>query len=165
MRKSITCLALVIAVAGCSSGGGGSSPSSAPQPQQGPLALQSQSTGSGETQVTLQARADAGTIVTLVGQLDYDVSRLSVKGCTLGSGPSNAGKSLSFAEPVPGVVRTIVQGGLQPLPEGSDILSCTFAAVAGAPTGDATVHAHGTVADTTLADRSFSSDSTVKVGN
>ncbi len=162
MKKSIGLLAIVAALAGCS--GGGSSPPSAP-PQQGPFALQSQSSGSGQTRVTLQAREGAGTIVTLVGQLNYDVSRLSVKGCEIGPGPSGAGKSLSFAEPVPGTVRAVVQGGLQPLPGPTDILSCTFAAVAGAPAGPATVHAEGTVADTTLADRTFSADGTVKLGN
>lgn len=162
MKKSIGLLAIVAVLAGCS--GGGSSPQAAPQAQ-GPFALQSQSSGAGETRVTLHAAQTAGTIVTLVGQLTYDTSRLSVKGCEIGSGPSGAGKSLSFAEPVPGTVRTVVQGGLQPLPAATDILSCTFAAAPGAPAGPATVHAEGTVADTSLADRSFSADGTVKTGN
>ena len=163
MKKSVGLVAIVAVLAGCS--GGGSSPPAAPQTQPGPFALQAQSAGGGDTRVTLHASSAAGTIITLVGQLSYDTSRLNIKGCEIASAASTAGKSLHFAEPVPGIVRTVVEGGLQPLPEATDVLTCTFTQAPGAPAGQASVHAQGNVSDMSFTDRPFAADGTVQVGN
>jgi hypothetical protein len=136
------------------------------QPQQGGFALQSQSApAAGERRVTLRALSTAGTIITVVGQLNYDTTRLTMKGCEVSSAGAAAGKQLNVAEPSPGLVRTVVVGGLQALPEGSDVLTCTFAPAPGAPAGPVTVRAEGNVSDMSFVDRPFVAEGTVDVGN
>jgi hypothetical protein len=163
MKKDIGMLAIVTLLAACS-GGGNTAVQQAPQ--QGGFALQSESV-SGGARVTLHALPAAGTIVTLIGQLNYDPSRLTMTNCEIagqvGAGTA-AGKALHFKEAAPGVIRAVVEGGLQALPAGSDVLTCTFTAAPGAPSGPATVHAQGDVSDTGLVDRRFTAETTVTVG-
>ena len=159
MKRHIGMLAIVTMVAACS-GGGNSAVQQAPQ--QGGFALQSQSAG-GEAQVTLHASPAAGAIVTLIGQLDYDPARLTMTNCRIGAGAA-AGKMLHFKEAAPGVIRAVVEGGLQTLPPDADVLTCTFAAAPGAARGPATVRAQGKVADMSLKDRSFAAQATVEIG-
>lgn len=166
MKTRLGLLAIVALLAGCS--GGGNAPVQQSQTQQGGFALQSAAAAGGATRVTLHAQSSAGTIITLVGQLTYDTSRLKVQGCEIGKDVGSgtaAGKALHFAEPVPGTVRTVVEGGLQPLPPNTDVLTCTFAPVPGAPAGAAAIRAEGNVADMSYVDRPFAADGTVKVGN
>jgi hypothetical protein len=163
MKRHIGMLAMVTVLAACSQSEN-TAVQQAPQPQQGGFALQSESAG-GEAQVTLRSLATAGTVITLVGQLKYDTARLRLKDCAAGReiGPA-AGKTLYFKEPIPGVVSAVVEGGLQALPPTTDVLTCTFAAAAGAPGGPATVHAEGNVSDTSFKDRPFVAEATVDVG-
>jgi len=163
MKRQIGMLAIVTVLAACSQ-----SENSAVQqsPQQGAFALQSESTG-GEARVTLRASAAAGTIVTLIGQLNYDTSRLTMKNCEIGGqigAGTRAGKTLHFKEAAPGVIRAVVEGGVQPLPPATDVLTCTFAAARGAPSGPVTVRAQGNVADMSFIDRPFAAEATVTVG-
>lgn len=163
MKKHIGMLAIVTMLAACS-GGGNTAVQQAPQ--QGGFALQSES-ASGAARVTLHALPAAGTIVTLIGQLNYDTSRLTMTSCEIsgqiGAGTA-AGKTLHFKEPAPGVIRAVVEGGLQALPPAADVLTCTFAAAPGAPAGPVTVRAQGNVADMSLKDRPFVAEATVDVG-
>ena len=162
MKRQIGMLAIVAVLAACS--GNGNTAVQQAAPQQGAFALQAQSTGGG-AQVTLRSLATAGTVITLVGQLKYDTARLQLTDCA--AGPeigAAAGKTLHFKEPVPGVVRTVVEGGMQPLPPTTDVLTCTFAAVAGAPSGPASVRAEGNVADMSFVDRPFTAEATVTIG-
>jgi hypothetical protein len=164
MKLRIGMLAIVTLLAACSSNSGNAPVS--PAPQQGAFALQAQSApGSGEQRVTLHALSTAGTIITVVGQLNYDTTRLTMKGCEVSSAGAAAGKQLNVAEPRPGIVRAVVVGGLQPLPDGSDVLTCTFAPAPGAPAGPVTVHAEGNVSDMSFVDRPFVAEGTVNVGN
>ncbi len=168
MTKRLGILAMVTLLAACSGNGGSPAPQSQPQPQQGPLTLQSQASGTGDTTVTLHASEAAGTIITLVGQLQYDTSRLSMKGCQIGTdigAGTTAGKNLHFAEVAPGTVRAVVEGGLQALPPAADILTCTFSRVSGAPSGGASIHADVKVADMSFVDRPLSADATVNANN
>jgi hypothetical protein len=158
-------LAIVSVLAACSQSEN-TAVQPASQPQQGGLALRSESTG-GEARVTLRASAAAGAIVTLIGQLNYDASRLTMKNCEIGGqigAGTAAGKALHFKEPAPGVIRAVVEGGLQALPPATDVLTCTFAAAPGAPAGPVTVQAQGNVADMSLKDRPFVAEATVDVG-
>src|SRR5512139_523407 len=161
MKTRMGMLAMVALLAGCS--GNGSAPVQQSPTQQGAFAIRSASANGGTTRVTLHADSTAGTIITLVGQLKYDTSRLKVQGCEIGTGigaGTTAGKTLHFAEPAPGVVRTVVEGGLQPLPQDTDILTCTFAPASGAPAGQASIRAEGNVSDMSFVDRPFAADGT-----
>jgi hypothetical protein len=165
MKRHIGMLAIVTVLAACSQSEN-TAVQPASQPQQGGFALQSQSTG-GEARVTLHASAAAGTIVTLIGQLNYDTSRLTMRSCEIGNqigAGTAAGKTLHFKEPAPGVVRAVVEGGLQALPSDADVLACTFAAAPGAPSDPATVLAQGNVSDTSFKDRPFVAEAKVSVG-
>jgi hypothetical protein len=165
MKRHIGLLAIVTVLAACSQSEN-TAVQPASQPQQGGFALQSESTG-GAAQVTLSASAAAGTIVTLIGQLNYDTSRLTMQNCEIGAdigAGTAAGKTLYFKEPTPGVIRAVVAGGLQALPPAADVLTCTFAAAPGAPAGPVTVRAQGNVADMSLKDRPFVAEATVDVG-
>ncbi|MFI5394452.1 MAG: hypothetical protein ACHQ9S_02865 [Candidatus Binatia bacterium] len=163
MKQRIGMLAIVTLLAACSNSG--NAPVSQPA-QQGAFALQSQSVpGAGEQRVTLHALSTAGTIITVVGQLNYDTTRLTMKGCEVSSAGAAAGKQLNVAEPRPGLVRAVVVGGLQPLPDGSDVLTCTFAPAPGAPAGPVPVHAEGNVSDMSFVARPFVAEGTVDVGN
>ena len=76
MKTRLGMLAIVALLAGCS--GSGNTPGQPSQTQQGAFALQSASADSGATRVTLHAQPTSGTIITLVGQVKYDTSRLKV---------------------------------------------------------------------------------------
>lgn len=166
MKKYLGTLAMVTLLAACSNSANAPQPQQSQQPQQGGFALQTQAApGTGEQRVTLRALPAAGTIITVVGQLNYDTTRLMMKGCAVSSAGAAAGKQLTVAEPSPGIVRAVVAGGLKELPEGSDVLTCTFAPAPGAPAGAATIHAEGNVADMSFVDRPFAADGTVNVGN
>jgi hypothetical protein len=157
---------MITLLAACSNSANAPLPQQSQQPQQGGFALQAQSApGAGEQRVTLRALSTAGTIITVVGQLNYDTTRLTMKGCEVSSAGAAAGKQLNVAEPSPGLVRTVVVGGLQPLPDGSDVLTCTFAPAPGAPAGPVTVRAEGNVSDMSFVDRPFVAEGTVDVGN
>ena len=102
MKRHIGMLAIVTVLAACSQSEN-TAVQPASQPQQGGFALQSESTG-GEARVTLRALPAAGAIVTLVGQLNYDTSRLTMKNCEIGGqigAGTTAGKTLHFKEPRP----------------------------------------------------------------
>jgi hypothetical protein len=163
MKKEIGMLAIVTMLAACS-GGGNTAVQQAPQ--QGGFALRSEATG-GAARVTLRALPASGPVVTLIGRLHYDTSRLTMTSCQIagqiGAGTA-AGKTLHFKEASPGVIRAVVEGGLQAMPAGSDVLTCTFTAAAGAPPGPATVQAQGDVSDTSLVDRPFTAETTVSIG-
>lgn len=163
MKQVIGMLAMVTLLAACSNSG--NAPVSQPS-QQGGFALQAQSApGAGEQRVTLRALPTAGTIITVVGQLKYDTTRLTMKGCEVSSAGAAAGKALNVAEPSPGLVRAVVVGGLKELPDGSDVLTCTFASAPGAPPGPVTVRAEGNVSDMSFVDRPFVAEGTVNIGN
>jgi hypothetical protein len=120
--------------------------------------------GGGEARIRLRSLAAAGPIVTMVGNLTYDTARLKVKNCEIGAAAA-AGKALTWAEPKPGLVSTVVAGGLGELPAGGDVLSCTFAKVPSSPPGEAALRVEGDVADAQLAERRFVAETTVGVGN
>lgn len=134
------------------------------QPQPGIFALRSEPLGNGETQVALHSLSTAGTIITVVSQIDYDTKRLSMRGCEIGQSigaGTAAGKTLHFAEPTPGIVRAVIEGGLQALPPMADVLTCTFATAPGTPPGPVMLQAHGNVADMSFVDRGFAAEATV----
>jgi hypothetical protein len=163
MKKDIGMLAIVTVLAACTGGGNGGVQQA---PSQGGFALRSQA-ASGAARVTLHALPASGPVVTLIGRLSYDTSRLTMTSCEIagqiGAGTA-AGKTLHFKEATPGVIRAVVEGGLQAVPAGSDVLTCTFAAAPGAPPGPATVQAQGGVSDTSLVDRPFTAETTVTIG-
>ena len=68
---------------------------------------------------------------------------------------TEAAKVLHFAEPEPGLVRTVVAGTLAELPQAADVLACDFAVQPNAPAGPTIVRVHGQVADMTFEDRSL----------
>jgi hypothetical protein len=101
-------------------------------------------------QVTVALSLDpAGTpVVTLAPlELHYDTS-LSLVECTRDEAVS-AQKSLSAQEVAPGILRLVLAGDLEPLPEGR-IASCTFAVAA-----DAAVDAVLSVRRADMADADF----------
>jgi hypothetical protein len=113
--------------------------------------------------VALQTLPAASDVVTVVGELNYDTSRLRMKTCTINDAAA-AGKSLSFAEPSPGTVRTVVVGNLETLAPSSDLLTCTFSVASDAPDGSVALHVHGEVSNAAFEDRPFSTDGTVMIG-
>lgn len=159
-RRIILGIGVATMLAACSS----SQNSGAPQSQQGIVALQQSTSADGGTRVSVRSLPTAGTIVTMVGQLRYDASQLQMKSCELnpqiGDG-TPAGKALQFAEPSPGLISAVVVGGLEPLPQSTELFSCTFAAASGASSGPVTVHADGNVSDTTFEDREFVAEATI----
>ncbi|MFQ5668142.1 MAG: hypothetical protein ACE5I7_17140 [Candidatus Binatia bacterium] len=167
MRARSSVIAVVAILAGCSNGGIGSG--AAVRPEQGVLAVQARGAAPGaEAQVQLKVLPGAGPIVTIVSELNYDPTRLTMQRCsidpTIGAGTA-AGKSLHVAEPTPGVIRTVVEGGLAALPAESGVLHCAFTVAPQAGAGPTAVRVHGEVADTTFEDRAFSAEGTVVIGN
>ena len=161
MRRAHTLFVLVALLAACSRAANQSQPSTLPSE----LALQAQPAAPGhDTRVSLHAASTAGPIVTLVGELNYDTQRLAMKSCAIDE-KTSAGKALHVAEPVPGTVRAVLAGTLDPLPPAAELLVCTFAVAADAPDGPTTVRAHGEVADTTFEDRPFTTEQIVQIGN
>jgi hypothetical protein len=154
----LAALALLVA---CSSG----EKSTSQNTEQGMFALQSQPAAPGEARVSLRALPSAGPIVTVISELNYDPARLRMKACELNAaiGDGNNGKSLHVAEPSPGVLRAVVAGTLDALPQTGDVFTCTFSA--SGSSGSVTVRAHGEVSDTTFVDRTFATEATVNVGN
>jgi hypothetical protein len=159
--KTGVVLASFALLAACSSGGG----TSAPQAQQGVFGVKAASAApGGEARVALHTLPSAGSVVTVVGELDYDTSRLRATGCTVNDAAA-AGKSLSFAEPSPGMLRTVVVGNLEAIATSSDLLTCTFSVAADAPHGPTVVRVHGDVSDAKFEERPFSVEGTVMIGN
>jgi len=166
-------VATVIWVAG-GPGGGEHRPRPGPagsrsrDPERSILALEGAETAAGDVRVTLRALDSAGPVVTIISQLEYDSARLKMTRCGLnpdiGTGSTTA-KVLHVAEPVPGLVRAVVAGTLQALPQAADVLACDFAVRPHAPAGPTTVRAHGDVADNSFADRSFSAEKTIVIEN
>jgi hypothetical protein len=158
MSRGSIVAALAILLAACSR--------SAPPPsaEQGIFGIQAESSSPGEAQVRVRSLPTAGTVVTVVSQLRYDPARLKVKDCAIGAGAS-VGKQLQWAEPQAGLVTAVVAGGLQPLPPESELMSCTFSVVRGAPKGAASVSVRGDVAEKPYEERPFSADSTVVIDN
>jgi hypothetical protein len=159
-RHLVIGVAALALVAACSSGENRTSQSAG----EGMFALQSQAAAAGEARVSLRALATGGSIVTVISELNYDPTRLRMKACQLSPalGGGNGGKTLYVAEPSPGVLRAVVAGTLDALPEPGDVFTCTFSASGSSPV---TVRAHGEVSDTTFQDRTFAAEGTVNVGN
>jgi hypothetical protein len=155
------------ALAACSSGS--TSTSSGQKTGQGIFALRAQPAApGGETQVALHTLDSAGSVVTVISEFDYDAGQLQLKGCVLNPVIANAKpnpKALNFAEPSPGVLRAVVAGSLEPLPQASDVFTCTFAVAAGAPSGALNIQAHGDVSNASFEDRTFATNAAVTVGN
>ncbi len=161
MKQSIVVFGLVTALASCGHAENAAAQEAA-QPRRRPpeqeLAVNAETMRGGKTRVTLRSVATAEAIITLVGQLNYDPSRLSLKGCEIGreiGAGTASGKALHVAEPTLGIVRAVIEGGLRSLPPNVELMICTFAAVPGAPSGPVTVHAEGSVADLSFVDRLF----------
>lgn len=115
----------------------------------------------GETSVSLKSLASAGPIVTLVGEINYDTAQLRMKECRTDG--DRAGKTLHVKESVPGTVRAVLAGSLDPLPPSSEVMTCTFQVTG--RSGQTVVRAHGEVADTTYVDRPFALEQTVRIGS
>ena len=132
------------------------------------FALQAEDTSGDDVRVTLHSLPTSGPVVTIISELNYDTARLKVKRCginpKIGDGTETA-KVLHFAEPEPGVVRTVVAGTLAELPQAADVLACDFAVQPNAPAGPTIVRVHGQVADTTFEDRDFSAEKTIVISN
>jgi hypothetical protein len=114
-----------------------------------------------ETSVSLKSLAEAGPIVTVVGEINYDAAQLRMKECRTDG--ERAGKTLHIKEPVPGTVRAVLAGSLDPLPPSSEVMTCTFEVTG--RSGQTVVRAHGEVADTTFVDRPFALEQTVRIGS
>jgi hypothetical protein len=137
-------------------------------PEHSVFVLKGPDTAAGDVQVTLQALATSGPMVTIIGEVDYDSSRLQMTSCRINpeiGGGSQVAKVLHVAEPAPGLIRAVVAGGLEVLPKAADVLACDFAVRPNAPTGPTMVRARGQVADTTFEDRSFSAEKTFVIKN
>ncbi len=162
-RRTLVIIVSMLALAACSGGSNGSA--SAPQTQQGIFALQSQAASAGEAKVSLHTLSSAGTIVTVVSEFNYDAQRLHMKNCQLNPaiGDGQTGKALHVAEPSPGVLRAVVAGNLDAIPQPGDVFTCTFSVSGSA--GPVTVQAHGEVSDTTFEDRTFTTQTSINVGN
>jgi len=151
--------ALAFMVASCSQQ---STP--APTTEQGIFAIEAQDAApGGEAQVRVRSLPTSGTVVTVVSQLTYDSSRLKVKDCAIGTG-GTVGKQLQWAEPQQGMVTAVVAGGLEPLPQESELLHCSFTVVPGT-SGSASLSIHGGVADKPYEEREFSAQGAVIIGN
>jgi len=162
--KALMVIVLAAALPACTSGGNTTSQQS---PEAGIMAVRPGSASAGEARVSLEALPGGSTAVTVIGELDYDASRLQVKSCELNPAVAHGNlgdKTLSFGEPQPGMLRAVVAGNLDPLPPSTDVFTCTFAVPAGT-SGAVTIAAHGEVADASFVDRSFSATGTVTVGN
>ena len=140
----------------------------ATNPEARVFALQAENTSGDAVRVTLHSLPTSGPVVTIISELDYDTARLKVKRCginpQIGDGTASA-KVLHFAEPEPGVVRTVVAGTLAELPQAADVLACDFAVQPNAPAGQTIVRVHGQVADMTFEDRSFAAEKTIVIQN
>lgn len=157
MHRQSVAVVILLGIFGCSSGGGtGQAPAASPQNRL--VSLRQDHNADGSVRVTVSSLSTAGPIVTLSGELDFDSSRLSLQGCAIApqiDENSASGKSLSFAERSPGVVGTVVMGGLEVLPQSADLFACTFQPLPNAPTGSASIQVSGDVADTTFVDRPY----------
>lgn len=164
--KMLVPVAAMALLVGCQSGGG-NSPAGSAQTSSSQFALRTSSApAGGEARVTLHSAA-AGPYVTLIGELTYDANRLTFKDCTLGSDvhtSSGVGNTLNVFQPSPGLVRAVVAGGLEPLPQATDWFTCRFDVAAGSPRGTAAVSLRGNVADTNFTDETFTVDGSVTVG-
>jgi hypothetical protein len=118
----------------------------------------------GETRAIVHASASSGSMLTMIGELTYDASRLTLKECAMSPGVGG-GASLSTFPPAPGLVRAVVTGGAQPLPQGADLFSCTFTVAADAPSGSMPVTLHGDVADESFQDHTFTAEGTAVVAD
>jgi hypothetical protein len=157
-RHIVIGLAALALLAGCSSGEKTTSQSTG----QGVFALQSQPAAPGEARVSLRALPNAGPIVTVISEFNYDPA-LHMKACELNAAIGDGGKALHVAEPSPGVLRAVVAGTLDALPQAGDVFTCTFSA--SGSSGPVTIRAHGEVSDATFVDRTFATEATVNVGN
>jgi hypothetical protein len=129
----------------------------------------------GEARVRLRSLPTSGTIVTVIGELNYDPQRLRLKHCDLNpiiphrqTSPDRElldTKSLYVSEPTPGVLRALVAGGIDPLPPTSELFTCTFGVRVDAPEGPVAVRAHGDVSSPTFDDRNFAAAGEVVIGN
>jgi hypothetical protein len=132
------------------------------------FALQAEDTSADAVRVTLHSLPTSGPVVTIISELNYDSARLKMKQCginpQIGDGTETA-KVLHFAEPQPGLVRTVVAGTLAELPQAADVLACDFAVQPNAPAGPTIVRVHGQVADMTFEDRSFAAEKTIVIKN
>lgn len=165
MRSAHTLVAMAAigALVGCNRGD--TSQGQSPQSTQFALRTSAAQPG-GEARVTLRSGA-AGPYVTLIGELTYDASRLTFKDCAVDGGIPNtggAGNTLNVFQPQPGLVRAVMAGGLQPLPEATDWFTCRFGVAPGSPSGAAAVRLRGNVADTNFADEMFTADGSVAIG-
>jgi hypothetical protein len=160
-RHIVIGLAALALLAACSSG----EKSTSQNPEQGVFALQSQPAAAGEARVSLRTLAAAGPIVTVISEFNYDPARLHMKTCDLNPaiGDGKTGKALNVAEPSPGVLRAVVAGTLDALPQTGDVFTCTFSA--SGSSSPVTIRAHGEVSDTTFEDRTFATEGTVNIGN
>jgi hypothetical protein len=144
------------------------SPATASDPEARLFALHADDTSGDDVRVTLHSLPTSGPVVTIISELDYDSARLKMKQCginpQIGDGTQTA-KVLHFAEPKPGVVRTVVAGTLAELPQAADVLACDFAVQPNAPAGPTIVRVHGQVADMTFEDRDFSAEKTIVISN
>jgi len=132
------------------------------------FALEGADTAGGDVHLTLHALPTAGPVVTIIGELNYDSARLKMTRCgispEIGAGSKSA-KVLHLAEPAPGLVRAVVAGTLEDLPQAADVLACDFAVQPNAPAGPTVVRVRGQVADTTFEDRSFAAEKTIVIRN
>jgi len=71
--------------------------------------------------------------------LNFDASRLSFKEVTLGSAPTDAGKSLSFSQPSSNIMRVVVVGLNQNVINDGTVLTFTFDILSNAPAGKAEI--------------------------
>ena len=164
MQKYLIAALVTAAICGCSSGGGSGSPAAATAPERQVVAIRQAPGADGSTQVTVHSLATAGPIVTLAGDLSFDNSRLTLKDCQVSpqiDQRTAAGKSLTFGESSPGVIGTVVWGGLETLPGATDVFTCTFVPASNAPEGAASVSVSGDVADETFVDRHYVADATI----
>ncbi len=124
------------------------------------LGLITQNPAPGQVRVTLHSLTTAGPIVTVIGEINYDPTRLQWQDCA--SDGQSAGKDLHVREAAPGTLRLVLAGSLTPLPANSEVAACVFAVI-GKNRTPVTIRAHGEVADTTFADRPFDLTQTVAI--
>jgi hypothetical protein len=112
----------------------------------------------GEARLRLRSAKGVETINIVIAQIDYDSTRLRLKGCEIDRAVAEgtlAGKHLLSLEQSPGTVRTIVTGSVEPIPGDADIFSCSFKIAPEAPAGPIQIRVEGDASDTDFVDHAF----------
>jgi hypothetical protein len=158
MKRKVLLFVLAGSLAACSSSTPGTSSS---QSQSDGFSLQAQGAGrGGEARVSL--KAEGGTAVTIISEINYDTHALSFKQCSVAAA---GGKTLTVGQPSPGRVRAVLAGDLQPLAPGSEVLSCAFSVSSDAAVGTTDVKINGEMSDASFTNHAFSVGGTVQIGS